>query len=117
MSLIEKKSRPRYAPKLIKEIKERLGETQKTLALTLGITQQAVSEYERGKVDRERYDILIKLQGMLANAAEVKDVEGDLKDYVRQAIDNETRKSKPTSTRKRKKKTPGPFPSRRNAGT
>lgn len=116
MSHSEKKSPSRQGPDLIKEIKRRLGFTQKTLAPQLGITQQAVSDYERGKVDRERYDVLIKLQELLASAPDVNELEEELKDYVREGIDKESRKPKPTPTPKRKKKTTSSVPARRNAG-
>lgn len=54
--------------KLIKDIKRTLGLTQKQLSIELGITQQAVSNYEAGKVKRERYDIIKKLESIKQQA-------------------------------------------------
>jgi len=58
----------RYGPELIREIKRRSDITQQKLADLLGITQQAVSDYARGKVQKERYDIIRKLEEILSNA-------------------------------------------------
>ena len=60
---MEKKKRnisPPQAPNLIREIKKRLKLTQTQLAIVLNITQPAVSDYELGKVDRERQQIRFK---------------------------------------------------------
>lgn len=61
----EKNSVQGQAPKLIKEIKRRFGVTQPQLSPVLGISQQAVSEYEAGHVTKERYDVIKKLQDIL----------------------------------------------------
>ena len=47
--------------------------TQEDLADLLGISQQAVSDYARGKVAKERYDVIKKLETILCQTVN----EGD----------------------------------------
>jgi len=68
----------RYGPELIRQIKLRSDITQQKLADLLGITQQAVSDYARGKVQKERYDIIRKLEEILSNAI-IEEVQREAK--------------------------------------
>lgn len=69
----------RQGPELIKDVKARYGLTQKDLEKVLNITQQAVSDYELGKVGKERYDVIQKLIDMLA---------GRIDDTLRKILEN-----------------------------
>src|SRR5262245_18768810 len=68
----------RHAPELIRQLRARSDITQEKLAKILGITQQAVSEYERGKVAKERYDVIKKLETLLSNAI-IEEVQREAK--------------------------------------
>ena len=52
------------APDLIKDVKVMYGLTQKDLEKILRIKQQAVSQYELGKVKKERHDVIQKLKDL-----------------------------------------------------
>ena len=77
----------RYAPDLIKQIKLHSDITQHKLADLLGITQQAVSDYSLGKVQKERYDVIKKLEEIL-NEAIITNVQREAKKLTR---DKETK--------------------------
>ena len=72
MSQDKKNPEPREAPDLIAKIKKKFNLTQPELASVLPITQQAVSEYELGKVKKERYDVIKVLQKVLSGEIVVK---------------------------------------------
>ena len=61
-------NKKRYGPDLIRQIKLHSNISQHKLAKLLHITQQAVSDYSRGKVEKERYDVIKKLEEFLNNA-------------------------------------------------
>jgi len=72
----------RQAPDLIKDVKAKYGLVQKDLEKILGLSQQAVSMYEMGKVRRERYDIIQKLKDMM---------DGKLDKIAKKIIDDKKR--------------------------
>ncbi len=74
------------APELIRKIKSDLKWTQQHLEAHLRISQQSVSNYALGKVFKERYDVLKKLQNILAKKLRPPDVESKHKEAERDAI-------------------------------
>jgi len=63
----EKKINPNaQAPRLIKKIQSDLGWVQEDLERVLGISQQAVSAYLGGRIAREQFAVIQKLENILA---------------------------------------------------
>ena len=54
------------APELIRKIQQDLGWTQTDLEGFLGMSQQSVSNYYTGRVDREQHGVIKKLESLLA---------------------------------------------------
>jgi transcriptional regulator with XRE-family HTH domain len=118
---IEKKLERREAPELIREIKRRFNVRQPQLAPALGISQQAVSDYEAGNVKRERYDVIKKLQAILRGEIVLPESARKLLspgpeeviNYVRSDGENVSG-DEPRRKRKPKKKNTSAVSSRRN---
>lgn len=66
MATAKKINQNAQAPELMKRIKAELSWTQEDLCRYLGITQQAVSNYSLGYVEREQYEVIKKLESIVA---------------------------------------------------
>lgn len=62
---LKKKLMDPQAPKLIDEIVRKFGHTEDELEQVLGISQQTVSNYRKGKIKKERFDVITKLRAIL----------------------------------------------------